>query len=210
MSIACPHCANQNPPDHFFCHQCGSRLGVESAYYGQGAEPTVPRRLPDESRMPPRGSFRSGLYRLIRAVLINQRPLASPSNNGTATNSGRVETVARVSPTRSDAATGGSHSEDPSLRTAEGGQSAAQEPFATPTAVIVSDEVSARMPAAGIPTGSGVPVKAAEYWLARAFLVRHSRSHDPRQSVLSPDTVPTERRYTQSDVEQHLPVNGPE
>ncbi len=210
MAIACPHCANQNPPDHFFCHQCGSRLGVESACYVQGSEPTVPRRLPDESRMPPRGSFRSGLYRLIRAVLINQRPLASGAGKKGTAKSGRVETVARVSPTRSDAATGGSHSEDPSLRTAEAGQSATQEPFATPTAAIVSDDGSGRMPAAGIPTGSGVPVKAAEYWLARAFLVRHSLPRYPGQSVLCPDTVPTERRYTQSDVEQHLPANGPE
>ena len=66
------------------------------------------------------------------------------------------------------------------------------------------------MPAAGIPTGIGVPVRGAEYWLARAFLIRHSLPHDPGQSVLSPDTVPTERRYTQGDVEQHLPVDGPE
>ena len=33
-----------------------------------------PSRLPDETRLPPPGSFRSGLYRLARAVLINQGP----------------------------------------------------------------------------------------------------------------------------------------
>ena len=33
---------------------------------------TVMRRPPDETRLPPAGSFRSGVYRLLRALLINQ------------------------------------------------------------------------------------------------------------------------------------------
>ncbi len=75
MSKICPSCSNPNPPDHAFCHQCGGPLADRQEPQGHSPpaeSPSVPRRPPDESRLPPPGSFRSGFYRLARALLINQ------------------------------------------------------------------------------------------------------------------------------------------
>ena len=86
MSRICPSCANENPVDHSFCHQCGSRLGdaQESDIDISEATRPIARRPPEESRLPPPGSFRSGAYRLVRALLYKQGtsayrpPLSSP------------------------------------------------------------------------------------------------------------------------------------
>ena len=74
LSRICTACFNPNPPDHLYCHQCGSRLrervGPELAV--TEAAGAVERRPPDETRLPPAGSFRSGVYGLLRAVLYRQ------------------------------------------------------------------------------------------------------------------------------------------
>ncbi len=131
--------------------------------------------------MPPRGSFRSGLYRLIRAVMINQRPLASPANNGTATNSDRVATgtgASTATEARANTEAERSHLEEQSLPIVPGGQAAASGPPATPTAVeVVSDCGAARMtppvPPVEFPGDRSGPADAALHWLARAFVLRH-------------------------------------
>ena len=124
--------------------------------------------------MPPRGSFRSGLYRLIRAVMINQRPLASPANNATATNSGRVATGTGAS-TATEARAKRPHPKQQSPWNATGGQTAAHQAPGTPAAaVIVSDVRSGRMaPPVEFPGGRSGPADAALHWLARAFVLRH-------------------------------------
>ena len=64
LSLICPSCAADNPADHSFCHLCGERLAV--------ANTPSATRPPDESRLPPPGSFRSGVYRVARAALMRQ------------------------------------------------------------------------------------------------------------------------------------------
>lgn len=77
LTNACLRCATENPPDHSHCHQCGSRLGSGVEAAAPGPSPALVRRPPDESKLPPPGSFRSGLYRLIRALFVNQKPASS-------------------------------------------------------------------------------------------------------------------------------------
>ncbi len=77
MAIVCLQCANENPPDHSYCHQCGSRLEGNSNDATPGSSLAFVRRPPDESRLPPPGSFRSGLYRLVRALFVNQKPVTT-------------------------------------------------------------------------------------------------------------------------------------
>ena len=74
MSVICPACSNPNPLDHSFCHQCGTPLENAQQLGGDRVEAsaTVERRAPDETRLPPAGSFRSGVYRLVRALLYSQ------------------------------------------------------------------------------------------------------------------------------------------
>lgn len=97
MTSVCSLCANENPPDHSFCHQCGSRLGVGPGRHREGTPQATFRRPPDESRLPPAGSFRSGLYRLIRSVFINQNSASVGSPVAFTTNGEAVGIVSRSS-----------------------------------------------------------------------------------------------------------------
>ena len=88
LSKICPSCATGNPPRHRYCHQCGAPLGKEPEPLAvpptaapDAAPPAAkpfPVRPADESRLPPPGSFRAGVYRLARALFINQGPSRRP------------------------------------------------------------------------------------------------------------------------------------
>ena len=159
MTITCPACSNSNPPDHSFCHQCGSPLDA--------ADPVDPillptpaaslRRAPDESRLPPGGSFRSGLYRVLRALLTNQGTSAYKERRGRV-GMGRDEIlpVAADQPTVSGPSR--DSSDGPSPPSSQG------------------ERVSG---------GTREHIKAASYWLTRAMLVLHIVRTAAREPAVS-------------------------
>ena len=76
MNEDCPGCVTARGSGGK--HRAERQAGLIPPPRSNGAPDGV--RPPDESRLPPPGSFRSGLYRLLRALFINQGP--NPKNTG--------------------------------------------------------------------------------------------------------------------------------
>ena len=177
MTNACLRCSTENPPDHSYCRQCGSRLGVDAGVAAPGSSPALVRRPPDESRLPPAGSFRSGLYRLIRALFVNQKPVTSQhlkiervAGNRSATGDGalpvRQRNVTVVDESeRSEEATAGFSS---------AAVASEKEARAGPASIdLNTHEGDAAIWEIESPQSRGALSRTAMYWLARALLLRH-------------------------------------
>ena len=168
-SRICLACSNPNPPDHSYCHQCGTALGDErrTDSLNEPASFPVNRRPPDESRLPPAGSFRSGVYRLLRALLINQgRSAYRPSPVGTAASMAEME-VSESFPDRGVS---------PPVESVP-------DPY-PPTAEPMRDS--------GRPME---PLQAAAYWLTQALLVRLVL----RKPDSLPVAIPAPSRFDEGD-----------
>ena len=165
MTRTCPSCFNSNPSDHSYCHQCGTALGA--AARPESSPLPIPaavvRRPADESRLPPAGSFRSGLYRLLRALFINQG----------------------VSAYKEHEDRGRSRDEEPSPR------GAVLQPAPTPPSVPADDPALVATRRQRLSGGPPEPLQAAAYWLSRAFVARYlprARRSEPATSALRAPT----------------------
>ena len=87
LTSVCSSCSTPNPSARRHCHQCGAPLAKaqppQDAVRPPSANPAS-RLPPDETRLPPPGSFRSGAYRLVRALLTSQKAPQSARPKGAA------------------------------------------------------------------------------------------------------------------------------
>ena len=114
------------------------------------ANPSVDMRRPaDETRLPPAGSFRSGLYRLLRALLINQG-VSSYKENGDRDGSRKGEALPAGAGLQPASSLPGAPADDPTEDPAR----------------------RQRLCTESIPGGPPNPLKASAYWLSRALMVR--------------------------------------
>ena len=184
MTRICPCCSNENPLDHLYCHQCGSSLAANAEADAAVSEPpsTLVRRLPDESRLPPPGSFRSGLYRLIRALMVNQKPVSSlpsrvPVKLRGGIGSGRAVPYP-LEPKGNSLEDGLEAGALTRTETTPDGSAVTQQAPPRPrTPEPASGDGTVPFLPAGrqgeFPQGRAALLEAAVYWLARAFLLRH-------------------------------------
>ena len=162
MTIVCPECANSNPPDHLYCHQCGAGLAAGQGPRLPERSGAGPQRPPDESRLPPAGSFRSGVYRLARALLVSQGP--SPATR-------QPRPMRRAEP-----------------QVAAGPPPAARKPDPAKPASIPATSAEDNL---ALPDRTGPPLAAATYWLTRAVLVRSTlATGQGRAARLPPPLAP--------------------
>ncbi len=173
MNKICPACFNPNPSDHSYCHQCGSPLGSpeSSGADGRAVAAPVEWRPPEESRLPPAGSFRSGLYRLLRALLINQ---GSSAYRPVPIGAGDSRTELQPSEFGADPAGAADLEIDPAVDS-------------------LSDPVPSSPEAARVPGKAMDPLRAAAYWLTRALLANHLLSRLDSPAAASPPTAPPSR-----------------
>ena len=207
---------HRNPPDHSYCHQCGSWLGVDAGVAVTGSSPALVRRTPDESRLPPPGSFRSGLYRLIRALFVNQKPATSRplriprlvgkrgrTAGGAA--SGRRRNVDAVDESKRSVTVPAGL--DPAV------VAAGIESHAGPARVdLATDDGDVATRATGWPQSRGALSRTAMYWLARAFLLRHllpGREGLPTHPAGASDTDPASERGVPARLPASLVTTAP-
>ena len=197
MAIVCLQCANENPPDHYYCHQCGSRLEGNANDATPGPTLAFVRRPPDESRLPPPGSFRSGFCRLIRALFVNQKPVVT-----------RPVRIARIAGERGGMSAGTLSSRGRELNATGEQAGSGERPAGTAPAIVAAgsevpagpaivdlnaDNVYGPNRASGRPQSRAALSRTAAYWLARAILLRQrlpGREGSPADPGREPDASP--------------------
>lgn len=212
LTNACLRCATENPPDHSYCHQCGSRLGADARAAAPSSLPAFVRRPPDESRLPPPGSFRSGLYRLIRAIFVNQGP--TTVSQGTVRVSGRSGLRALAGRDRKlrSAALRASHREAPAGAVSAGDAAGGESQPGPAVAGSNADDAATTIRVSGAPHPRSALYGTAMYWLARALLLRHllpGREDPPAHPAGESDGGPARERGVPTGLPGGLATTAP-